>query len=306
MSFPNTTDAPVFVVGVTRSGTTLFKQILNRHPRLSLYHEAHYLRRVWAHTEAETLDGAQARAALGKIFNLQKEGLTVEEVTARFLETDRSVAALYDTLLRLRMEKHGKERMGEKTPNNFWFLDVLFRWYPKARIIFMMRNPHDVHGSFKNFKNAAKLPWKDRMVLSRALYWSYGARVLKESQARYPGQVMRVSFEALVQAPETVLPAVCDFLDEDYHEEMLEVRAVNSSFDQMKQQSGFRKETLQRHHLLSFSERLLIDVVSGTYILENGYPLAVLPNAVVQSLEAGGFYKLVDAAHRAIRKRRVH
>ena len=38
---------PVFVVGAPRTGTTLVKEILNRHPRIHLFDEVHFFERVW-------------------------------------------------------------------------------------------------------------------------------------------------------------------------------------------------------------------------------------------------------------------
>jgi hypothetical protein len=304
LSIPNTIDEPIFIVGVTRSGTTLLEQVLNRHPHLSIYHELHFLRRVWIHANTPTLDAAQLQEAISQLVNLADEGLKAETIVQRFSLTDRSPRALYDTILRLRMEGNGKLRMGEKTPSNFWFLDVLFAWYPKARVIYTIRNPHSVHGSFKNYRNANRMHWRDRTVFGRALYWNYGARALRESQAKYPGQVMCIAFEDLVKRPDKTLPAVCDFLGEAYCEDMLEITAVNSSFDQTSQRSGFRKETLQRYMHLNFLERLLIDLLSGAYMMVNDYPLAVLPKWVIRILDALGFYSALNLIHGAIRRHR--
>ncbi len=38
---------PVFVVGAPRTGTTLVKEILNRHPDVHLFDEVHFFERVW-------------------------------------------------------------------------------------------------------------------------------------------------------------------------------------------------------------------------------------------------------------------
>ena len=39
---PNSDDAPIFVVGTGRSGTTLLRLMLNAHPRIHLTHEASF------------------------------------------------------------------------------------------------------------------------------------------------------------------------------------------------------------------------------------------------------------------------
>lgn len=299
-------EEPVFIVGVTRSGTTLLEHILNRHPNLSIYHESHFLRKVWAKSDTALLDGTRVRDALDQITNLPSDPQSRQVIEERFQKTDKSLRALFDTVLRSHMEKNGKARMGEKTPSNFWFLDVLFDWYPRAKVIFMIRNPHNVLGSFKKFKAMRGWPRHDRTIIGRAFYWNYGARVLKESLTRYPGQIKCVMFESLINEPGATLRDLCEFLDEDYYEDVLNIRAVNSSFDETRKQTGFRKETLHRQSNLNYLERLVIDLVSGAHMQEAGYPLEILPRRLFVILRALGFYQLLDSTHNAIRNRSAH
>ena len=48
-------ESPVFIVGVPRSGTTLLRLVINRHPRIAIPDETGYFRDVYerysAHTE---------------------------------------------------------------------------------------------------------------------------------------------------------------------------------------------------------------------------------------------------------------
>ena len=40
-------DRPIFVVGAPRTGTTLLKEVLNRHPQIHLFDEVHFFERIW-------------------------------------------------------------------------------------------------------------------------------------------------------------------------------------------------------------------------------------------------------------------
>ena len=130
------------------------------------------------------------------------------------------------------MEKTNKSRFGEKTPSNFWYLDVMLAWYPQAKVIFIVRDPRDVHGSYKNHWLDQKEVIIKRRVAGRALYWNYGIQTLNKAVRKFPGQVMKVFFHTLIQDPAAAVQSVCDFIGEAYHENIIALTNTNTSFDQ--------------------------------------------------------------------------
>ncbi len=296
---------PIFIVGVSRSGTTLFWHILNNHPRISIYSETHFFSRVWDKHQGPLLTPEQIREALDRVVNLELHDLAAEEIEVRFRDTDQSLQSLFDAILQLSMEKTNKSRYGEKTPSNFRYLDVMLTWYPQAKVIFMVRDPRDVHGSYKNHWLDRKEGSMNRRVAGRALYWNYGLQALNKAVQRYPGQIMKVSFHTLIQDPAATVRSVCDFIGEVYHENMSAVRNTNSSFEETKK-DGIDKVVLNRREYLSKGEIVVIEFLCGHAMMTQGYKPSIVPAILIRGLAAIGFYTALPVGHMVFRRVRSY
>nr|WP_291715742.1 sulfotransferase [Bradyrhizobium sp.] len=116
-------DAPIFVVGMPRSGTSLIEQILASHPRIF---GAGELNNFAVATEAL----AQKRAGvfpevLGKLSNDD-----LRELGKTYVESVRKLSASH-------------ERIIDKMPSNFLFVGLIRLALPHARIIHVKRDPVD-------------------------------------------------------------------------------------------------------------------------------------------------------------------
>lgn len=121
------TEAPIFIVGMPRSGTSLTEQILASHPA------------VFGAGEVTFWDGAFAP--------YQKAGAAGEKAAALVSGT----AAGY--LARLPPAAAAALRVTDKLPANFMYLGLIHAAFPKARFIHMRRHPIDTCLSiyFQNF-----------------------------------------------------------------------------------------------------------------------------------------------------------
>ncbi len=198
------------------------------------------------------------------------------------------------------MEKTNKSRFGEKTPSNFWYLDVMLAWYPQAKVIFMVRDPRDVHGSYKNHWLDQKEVIMKRRVAGRAQYWNYGIQTLNKAVRQFPGQVMKVFFHTLIQDPAATVQSVCDFIGEAYQENMIAVTNTNSSFDETKK-DGIDKEVLNRREYLSKGEIVVIEFLCGHAMMTQGYKPAIVPAILIRGLAAIGFYTALPVGHMVFR-----
>lgn len=302
---PEANQAPVFLFGVTRSGTTLLARMLDLHPNLSIYIESRYLHVVADRDPCEPLaTDAAALEILGRVGDLEKEGVEAASVLARFAATDRSPRSLFDAILRCRMEARGKRRYGEKTPSHFLRLDLLLDWYPSARLVFLRRDPRSIHASYKNSRDYLQDGWLDRTVVGRSLYWNLYQRVLREAKRRRPGQLFEVQLEELIGDPESILRSLCVFLGEPFDQRMLEVVENNSSFPETRPLPGLRPEAADRRHRITRFETGVIELLGGQAILEEGRSLTSVPKTLVRSLSALGFYTACGGAHAAVRRLR--
>ncbi|MGO8737642.1 sulfotransferase [Rhodoblastus sp.] len=129
----NRDPAPVFIVGMPRSGTTLIEQILSAHA------QAH---------------GAGERSALGREFFELGGGNQEEEAVRRVAALDGRTldAAAEHYLAELRALAPGKTRIIDKMPGNFNFLGLVGLMLPGAKIIHCRRDPRDVGLSIFTFR----------------------------------------------------------------------------------------------------------------------------------------------------------
>jgi hypothetical protein len=129
----NRNGAPVFIVGMPRSGTTLIEQILGAHRD--------------AHGAGERTALSQAFAALGGGTESAASARRVPGLDAHSL--DRA-AARY--LAELHALNAGATRIVDKMPGNFLYLGLVGLMLPGARIIHCVRDPRDIGLSIFTFR----------------------------------------------------------------------------------------------------------------------------------------------------------
>lgn len=117
-------DAPIFIIGMPRSGTSLVEQILASHPDVHGAGELHLFR-----STAAEIAGPEATNSLGSAL--------VRMPADRFA----SIGEQYST--GVRGLAGGKPRVTDKLPGNFLFAGAIALALPRARIIHIRRDPMD-------------------------------------------------------------------------------------------------------------------------------------------------------------------
>src|SRR5919206_488640 len=106
--------APVVILGVSRSGTTLLKEMLDRHPDLAIPSESYFISQLWDRHRAE-VDADGFAADLARLERIAAWGVDPADVRARlparapFAEAVQAIYACY-------AEARGCRRFGDKTP----------------------------------------------------------------------------------------------------------------------------------------------------------------------------------------------
>ncbi len=191
--FGNPTEAPVFIVGMPRSGTTLIEQICASHPDV---HGAGELNRLG--TVVRTAGYTQAPNG-----SIQKppQALTADEA--------RSMAA--DYLDFVRRIAPSSARIVDKMPHNFQLIGMIALLFPNAKIIHATRDPIDnCISCFFNTFNERHGYNTDLHTLG--LYYREYKRLMNHWNALLPGRIYECNYETMIADQEAESRRLIDFL----------------------------------------------------------------------------------------------
>ena len=195
---------PIFIVGLPRTGTTLLERILGRHQQVC---------------NAGELDD----------FPLQLRWCADRFSKSFFDASIISSAARTDPgLLGRRYLQHAAWRSGgrpvftDKLPMNFLYIGWIARALPQARILHMTRNPMD--SCFSNLKElfTDAYPYSYDLHDLAGHYGRY-RRLMAHWHEQFPGRVMDVAYEDLVENPEATSRAVLAHCGLDWSAQLLRI-----------------------------------------------------------------------------------
>lgn len=216
--------APVFIVGVPRSGTTLLAAMLAAHSRLSCGTETRFFRFL-SQDRPEKLVDAEfwPDNATEFLFNMKlvdipvpdHYGLDREQIRTYLAEKTASVPSILASLTEQFMIREGKLRWMEKSPEHLLFVRDIRRYFPQSPIIRIVRDPRDVALSLN------KSPWAPSDFLDAILLWRRYDEASREF-FQEDSNSLTIHYEKLIQSPQSELEKVCDFIDETFETTMLD------------------------------------------------------------------------------------
>lgn len=214
--------APLFIVGVDRSGTTLLRVLLDRHPDLAIPPESHFIPAMWdrrrkygRNDRVDDIDRFLGDLANDKYFGLWSIPIdTVRRELANLPQPDFRLAM--DAVFRAYAHTSGKRYWGDKTPDYVKYLPLLGQLFPTARFIHIIRDGRDVALSM------IELQRRHRRAATVGFIWARRIRLgRKEGQRLGSERYMEVRYEDLVRNPRAELIRTCRFLQLPYAPRML-------------------------------------------------------------------------------------
>jgi tetratricopeptide (TPR) repeat protein len=172
-------EAPVFVIGMPRSGTSLVEQILASHPRVFGAGEVD-------HFAVATSDLAKRRAGA-------YPGMTAKMSDEDFRELGRTYVE--------RLSKGGaaKDRIVDKLPSNFLFAGLIHLALPRARIIHVKRNAVDTCLSCYSLLFAEEQPFAYDLGELGRYHKAYEALMAHWRRVLPAERMLEVRYEDLVE-----------------------------------------------------------------------------------------------------------
>lgn len=278
------------VVGVSRSGTTLLRLMLDAHPEMAVPYETQFLGHVLhLRSSGDVLRAQFHDTIVGAMtwndFQLDAEAFRRELDTLEPFTLTSGLRCFYAMYAR----RFGKRRYGDKTPGYCHYMAAIGQVLPEAHFIHMIRDGRDVALSMRDlwFGPGPDLDAQAREWIS----WIAAAREQAKSCERY----LEVRYEDLLADPARVLRRVCAFVDLRYTPAMLRYheRAAErmSEINDWKSGDGglwaSREQLAALHHLtsrrpdqgragrwrreMSRQERASFEAIAGDMLAQCGY-----------------------------------
>ncbi len=203
-SFENaSTEAPIFVIGLPRTGTTLVDRIISSHPDVISCGElnaiAALVKKATQTTSQFVMDGETLFAATE--IDLAKIGNNYWNETQAL--------------------RQGYERMTDKMPLNFFYVGIIHRAFPNARIICLRRGAMDsCLSNYRQLFSTSYSYYNYTLSLkdTAAYYHRFDALMNYWSEAIPSDRFMQVHYEDIVFDQDTQTRRLLAFCDLDWNE----------------------------------------------------------------------------------------
>lgn len=261
----NTKDNPIFISGSPRSGTTLITSLLDGHNELMVFPEEYLycepqhdlnlqnlpvlkamfkekvLLRLQGknsfldsmHEEGRDYDGFDYNGFEHEVDEHFQRLFNRENATFTSFVPALALIALFFGFARV-TGKDQQVRGVIKNPRYELYWQQIIKDFPNAKIIYMVRNPHDVilSRTIKNNKKehlrqgGSPSGWKEKSITLRPSAsflsaWERSIMAYRSAKSAIPSQILRVRYEDLVSSPQNVMQEVAEFLGITWSENLL-------------------------------------------------------------------------------------
>jgi hypothetical protein len=217
MNQDNSTPRAPFIVGMGRSGTTLLRLMIDKHPLLSIPPETHFIFDVINKARVMPMDvsvffDVLVSSRLWRDFDLDADNFHKRLIALPTFSISDGLRCFYT----LCAEQQNKKSWGDKTPTYLYIMREIHDFLPESFFIHLIRDGRDSALSYRglwfgpgdNLSMHAKI-WSDRIIQSRI---QAGSLI---------GSYLEVRYEHLVTAPEKILKGICTAIDYEFDETML-------------------------------------------------------------------------------------
>jgi LPS sulfotransferase NodH len=274
-------NAPVFVVGCPRSGTTLLYNMLLSSGNFAVYLAESNVFNLLVprfgdlrvQTNRERLIDAWLQSKL-----FRASFLNSEEIRSKLLAECRSGGDFLRIVMEQIARAQGVSRWADNSPEELLHAFKIKRELPDALFIHMVRDGRDVSLSLdaRPHKWVRPFPWDlQRSLLVTGFFWQWIVQGGRRQGANLAGDYLEIRFEDLQADPHATLAKIGQFIEHDLNYEQIlkvgigSVSDPNTSFKgDSASPVGRWKKKISPEMLASFEELV------GPTLKELGYPLS--------------------------------
>lgn len=300
---------PIFVVGNSRSGTTMMGRMFARNSVVHTFGELHFFEQMVDATTVTHLPewpDEKRLTMLERLLTSSREGLFSPVTSGRYHDdaqailaaTDRAdPIAAYTAFLYHETHAAGMRVPCEQTPRYLYQAEEILSAYPDARMICLVRDPRAVLLSQKNKWKRRKLgasnmplfwavrAWVNYHPYTMSMMWASASRRARRLRKNDRFEVVR--FEDLVAAPQETMQRLAVFAGVAFEPEMLQVAQVGSSSGEDRPDAlgvDLSRVSSWQSGGLSDGELALCERTAGAEMETWGYALSGQTNGTMRHL----------------------
>lgn len=220
MEGANKTLPPFFIVNSGRCGSTLLNRLLNQHQEIFMPSEQYFIHNLiikfqlynwllWRDL-GKILAGEIISSLETHTWELEEKNLFSEIVLAK--GEDRSLHKIIDNIIKTYANQLNSsfKIWGDSTPLNQRYIREIYRAYPNAKYIYLVRDVRDVISSYKRKGNDVPfLPFTNHVQCAKS--WVHTFEQSNWLKKRTP--VLHVRYESLVSDTDHTINQIFSFLN---------------------------------------------------------------------------------------------
>lgn len=316
---------PVFIVGPSRSGTSITRVLCNQSSSLHIADETHFFEDLQVKLGANRLLNEDqkklcedyfltlARRPYGHDGNAKRMEISREFLTAEAEKYGGTSLAYFMAYCDIQAKAHRKSRWGEKTPRHVFCLERIFKDFPKAQVICLVRDPRASILSYRDWAKSEAMSEVERRrviasynIIVASLLWRTAVDTAQTAQKKWGQEkIYLLKYEDLIVQGKTEIERLMTWLNEKSAGNIADIPLFNSSYEQSREASGLSNSSLCRwRQNLTPAEIQTIEYYCGDTLLRYGYE-PVYPRRITLGvmLASAGFPWAVIRALIANRRR---
>jgi hypothetical protein len=221
----------VFIVGCSRSGTTLLQRLVDAHPLIAITSETNWVTRYFEMKTGLTPEGLVTPEMIPRLTEYHRFpslGIDPEDLERLITLSGRiSYSSFVSGIFDLYGGTRGKRLAGSKIPAWVRHIPTLHALWPETKFVHLIRDGRDVYLSTTNWDRAFKITrrfaaWSQDPVTTAAFWWEWNVRLGREDGSSLePGLYYEIRYESLIAHPADECATLCTFLGLPYDDEML-------------------------------------------------------------------------------------
>jgi hypothetical protein len=264
------------------------RYMISSHPEIFIPPESNFIPHLFAANPGDPMSRQRAIRALESILGYKvffRDWEAARPDPDAFLDRlpDLRPATILDSLYREYASQHGASRWGDKSPIYTSHIEEISQIVPGAQFIHIIRDGRDVSLSMLKSYEGPRFFYVDLCYATRS--WKRRVQDARNAGKKLgPDEYLEVRYEELISDTKRVLEEICEFIGEDFSEEMLHPEKVASTMYHSKGIHGSTRSapaadnTQKWKREMSESDVRLFSALAGDLLEELGYEVDRTPS----------------------------